>query len=233
MQFLYTKCADMEKEDELIQLCVKIRVGFAVFDCAKRKGKRVKSYNGVQCVQILNNLERFADLIGSTNAAKVWVEWRWRYNCLKKGILQNQKGETVTAADWTRSARQMGKNWIKVHGADTVRIYVHIMIYHGADLVLQWGPLQFWSQQGFENANCFHGRLASHHSDHNKSLYKRKQRSENGENVVNDETPTTLEQIVFLSLAKHSHTCTPFSKKPKKNNLPIRVGYQDIPNAYI
>jgi hypothetical protein len=60
-----------------------------------------------------------------------------------------------------------GRDWIRdfctLHGADTMRIYFHLLMCHAGRLVLKFGGFQELSQQGFERVNCEHNAMAHRH----------------------------------------------------------------------
>jgi len=126
----------------------------------------VKSFNGKQCQIILKDIEKLAKLIEHSYGVKLWVTFRDLFREVNERKLKPQ---------YEKRARDWGRMLMKICSLSTMRFYPHMLIYHGKDLVEEFGALKEMNQQGFENANALHNFDGKRHTNHIlKSGMKRK-----------------------------------------------------------
>jgi hypothetical protein len=56
-------------------------------------------------------------------------------------------------SQWKSLGDRVDKEWSQLHTFQAYRIYLHLLVSHGAELHKEWGPLSRYSQQGVEGAN--------------------------------------------------------------------------------
>ena len=75
-----------------------------------------------------------------------------------------------------REEKSGGCEMISLCGAQAVRIYPHILIYHAEDLVKEFSPMKDLNQQGFENFNAFNNADLQRHTNKAKTGRKGKKK---------------------------------------------------------
>jgi hypothetical protein len=168
MQWVFEKVADGKKLNDLYRIMTTdLGVGFKLYT-DKKDNVRVQSYNGGQCAKILANVEKIVGLVADDQGriVHIWIEFRRIFEDIQSGIFHDNKGQEVTKDVWNARLLEWGKQYVFVHGASKVRIYVHIIIHHAGDVVEVYGALEKLSQQGFEAANALQAVFSHHHSDH-------------------------------------------------------------------
>ena len=146
----------------------KMQKGFVAYESRRTGGMRVRTYNGGQSQKILNQIEKITALVDANRdlTTMVWRQFRYMFEDLQDGIFRNEEREVIPKDEWNSRAIVWGGSFVRVHEKGSMRIYPHMMIYHGADVVERHGPLRDLSQQGFEATNALHGNFGHHHTDH-------------------------------------------------------------------
>jgi hypothetical protein len=209
MQWVYEKVDEHKHFDKLCRVMSEdVHVGFKVYEDHIRGGMRVKSYNGGQCSKILSQIEKITPLVDDAEhnfATKVWIEFRRMFEDIQVGEFHDNQGRIVSKESWKERALVWGKLFVKVHGRKYARIYIHILIYHAADIVEEFGPLGVLSQQGFEAANALQSALGCHHSDHHW-----------GESAKAGSNLNAFDEVLGRCWMLKNHVQTEQAKKKKK-----------------
>jgi hypothetical protein len=209
MQWVYEKVDEHKHFDKFCRVMTEdVHVGFKVYEDHTRGGIRVKSYNGGQSLKILSQIEKITPLVDDaeyTFATKVWIEFRRMFEDIQVGEFHDNQGRIVSKESWKERALVWGKLFVKVHGKKYARIYIHILIYHAADIVEEFGPLGVLSQQGFEAANALQSALGCHHSDHHW-----------GEPANSGSNLNAFDEVLGRCWMLKNHVHTEQAKKKKK-----------------
>jgi hypothetical protein len=107
---------------------------------------------------------------------------------------KEKEPEKICVKCYERKGRRWIEKFCTLHGADTMRVYFHLLMCHAAALVVKFGDLRSLSQQGFERANCEHNAFALRHSNHHYGK-SRKRKSDGG--LIND---AILQVVVYFLL---------------------------------
>jgi len=122
--------------------------------------------------------------------------------------------------NYKERAKEWGRKMIKLCGHMSLRIYPHILICHGEDLVTEFGALRLLNQQGFENANALHNFDGQRHTNHimKKGLRKRKREKEKQREGESEEKEdeNEEEEIIYITL---SSNC--LSQTMNRNSIPL------------
>lgn len=217
VEIIYFKLKGKTRQVQFVKvMCEDLEVGFETYKKGQgQEGERIKSYGGKMCRKILENIEKLCPLF--LDAKKVhpphrqrrrtrgqetpqrrkdeadfkmmWQNFRVLFNELESGIMQD---------DWPTRSRQWGKNMVYFFGVEAIRIYPHIFIYHGYDLVQRFGGLKKLCLQGFENTNCLHNYDAMRHSSKQIEIGKKRKLSKTGTTIITKSDAMTQ---VFVSIS--------------------------------
>ena len=182
MEFLLKKAVP-----QLSPTCTTARKSFE--DLMKKIGVRgelykngeVPNYDGKACRKILRFSKEIDDWIWATMDG---VKKRARpddhkfvdlFSSFNSLLGKLNDGSAAQDDDFNEKARRWGKELLFVIGdPQSVRIYPHILIYHGKDLVVKFGPLSRLSQEGFEHQNALQNRILRRHTNnHLKRILKK------------------------------------------------------------
>ena len=107
--------------------------------------------------------------------------------------------------DFQKRGKEWGCEMISLCGAQAVRIYPHILIYHAEDLVKEFGPMKDLNQQGFENFNAFNNADLQRHTNKAKTGRKGKKKGGVGKEEEGWQIPNPLFQTFLRCWGNHWH----------------------------
>jgi hypothetical protein len=229
IDWVYNKVADTVQLIQLYEIMhAEVGVTFKVYT-DQFDNIKVKSYNGGQCLKILRNIEKITALVDLLPLKKnekqrpkvtaVWTEFRRIFEDIQSGIFRSpSKKEVVSKADWKERLLVWGKQYVRLHGKKDLRIYVHIVIFHAADVIEKFGPLELLNQQGFEAANSLQGNLSYHHSDHHWNTPA---------NVRFGSDLTAFDEVIARSWMLSTHELEESAKKRTKGAASMGVAPPD------
>ena len=87
----------------------------------------------------------FIDNERPVECARIWKEFFERYRIVTNGPDSN---EDVSVLDnWEKYSEDWINRFMKLHDIKRLRIYEHILLFHGKALYLKHGPLRWLSNQ--------------------------------------------------------------------------------------
>jgi hypothetical protein len=202
VQWVYEKLADIRKITQLFTtMTQEVGVGFKVYE--GKKGMKVRSYNGGQCLKILEKIELITALMDDPRKmfTNNWINFQRILHNIQKGVFTNMEGRKVKSAAWQRLTNLWAKQFVSIHGDNSMRIYPHIIATHSLAIVEKFGALNMLSQQGFEAANALHSHFSHHHSDHKFTVKK------------GVEETNTTDQVGARHWVAHEHSLDEPAKK--------------------
>ena len=89
----------------------------------------------------------------------LWESYIAAYSALMQ--VDDSKPLEPQAAEVARLARQFGKDYSRILAAKSTCVYYHEFVYHVYALILRFGSLSKWSQQGLEHLHHWHKLIRS------------------------------------------------------------------------
>ena len=76
---------------------------------------------------------------------QLWKTFFERYKIVCNGTEDSKDREILE--DWNNLSIQWIRSFMKLHDLNRLRIYEHILLFHGKDLYIKHGPLRWLSKQ--------------------------------------------------------------------------------------
>ena len=188
-------------------LKITLYVGIQVNKADKEPALRSKLRKYEQKRQILVAEKKTSS---KTMCKKLWVQLRDMHDLVAFGFSEKSKEEEETKAEkakkdlydhWDEIATEWLRDFSQFHFPKAVRVYVHILVSHGKDLLDLHGPLDRFCNQGFEAAN---GRDTNNFFNHTRRCGGRiaevKKEEMSDKEHFNLETYSTMLSLPYLKL---------------------------------